>query len=128
MLDEPTSGLDPIVRREFIQDRHRRLPGRRPGTADGVRSTHLISEFEGLIDEFTIIDGGRELLSLEADDARGRFQKIQARFAGDYRRARAPGVRSIRRQGREIKVVTDGNSAESSTAQPVHRRMSGPRR
>ena len=28
-------------------------------------STHLISEFEGLIDEFTIIDGGRDVLTLE---------------------------------------------------------------
>jgi ABC-type multidrug transport system ATPase subunit len=38
-------------------------------------STHLISEFEGLIDEFTIIDGGRDVLTLEADEARGRFEK-----------------------------------------------------
>lgn len=38
-------------------------------------STHLISEFEGLIDEFTIIENGREILTLEADAARGRFEK-----------------------------------------------------
>jgi len=38
-------------------------------------STHLISEFEGLIDEFTIIDAGREVLTLGADAARGRFEK-----------------------------------------------------
>ena len=38
-------------------------------------STHQISEFEGLIDQFTIIEGGREVLTLEADAARGRFEK-----------------------------------------------------
>ena len=38
-------------------------------------STHLISEFEGLIDEFTIIERGREVLTLEADAARGRFER-----------------------------------------------------
>ena len=44
-------------------------------------STHLISEFEGLIDEFTIIEEGRELLTMAADAARDRFRKIRARFA-----------------------------------------------
>ena len=38
-------------------------------------STHLISEFEGLIDEFTIIDRGREVLTLDADAARARHEK-----------------------------------------------------
>ena len=37
-------------------DGHRRLPGWRPGRRTVFVSTHLISEFEGLIDEFTIID------------------------------------------------------------------------
>ena len=60
VLDEPTSGLDPIVRREFIET----VIGAYQSGGDGNRtvfvSTHLISEFEGLIDEFTIIDGGKE--------------------------------------------------------------------
>ena len=43
-------------------------------------STHLIAEFEGLIDEFTIIEQGRELLTMNADAARDRFKKIHARF------------------------------------------------
>jgi hypothetical protein len=34
-----------------------------------------------LIDEFTIIEQGRELLTMEADAARDRFRKIRARFA-----------------------------------------------
>ena len=112
VLDEPTSGLDPIVRREFIQTVIGAYQDADPGRRTVFVSTHLIAEFEGLIDEFTIIDGGRELLSLDADDARGRYQKIQARFAGDVGELALGRVRQVRRQGREIEVVTDGNSAE----------------
>lgn len=74
VLDEPTSGLDPIVRREFIQTVIGAYQDGDPGRRTVFVSTHLISEFEGLIDEFTIIDGGRNVLTLEADAARGRFE------------------------------------------------------
>jgi ABC-2 type transport system ATP-binding protein len=112
VLDEPTSGLDPIVRREFIETVIGAYQDADPGRRTVFVSTHLISEFEGLIDQFTIIEGGRELLSLEADEARGRYQKIQARFAGEVGDVRLAGVRQVRRQGREIEIVTEGNSAE----------------
>jgi ABC-type multidrug transport system ATPase subunit len=75
VLDEPTSGLDPIVRREFIQTVIGAYQDGDPGRRTVFVSTHLISEFEGLIDEFTIVDEGREVLTLEADAARGRFEK-----------------------------------------------------
>jgi ABC-2 type transport system ATP-binding protein len=75
VLDEPTSGLDPIVRREFIRTVIGAYQDGDPGRRTVFVSTHLISEFEGLIDEFTIIDRGREVLTLEADAARGRFEK-----------------------------------------------------
>jgi len=112
VLDEPTSGLDPIVRREFIETVIGAYQDADPDRRTVFVSTHLIAEFEGLIDEFTIIEGGRELLSLDADEARGRFQKIQARFAADAEEVRLAGVRHVRRQGREIEIVTEGNSAE----------------
>jgi ABC-2 type transport system ATP-binding protein len=75
VLDEPTSGLDPIVRREFIQTVIGAYQDADPARRTVFVSTHLISEFEGLIDEFTIIDAGREVLTLESDAARGRFEK-----------------------------------------------------
>src|SRR3954468_670404 len=81
VLDEPTSGLDPIVRREFIQTVIGAYQDADPGKRTVFVSTHLISEFEGLIDDFTIIEDGREVLSLDADGARSRYQKIYARFA-----------------------------------------------
>ena len=58
ILDEPTSGLDPIVRREFIQTVIGAYQDGDPERRTVFVSTHLISEFEGLIDEFTIIDRG----------------------------------------------------------------------
>ena len=75
VLDEPTSGLDPIVRREFIET----IIGAYQDGGDGERtvfvSTHLISEFEGLIDEFTIIEQGKALLTVASDEARARYEK-----------------------------------------------------
>jgi ABC-2 type transport system ATP-binding protein len=112
VLDEPTSGLDPIVRREFIET----VIGAYQEGVSGERtilvSTHMIAEFEGLIDEFTIVDTGRSILTLGADEARARYQKIAARFS-----TAAPEVvldKAVRshRNGRDLTVITDGNAAE----------------
>ena len=109
ILDEPTSGLDPIVRREFIQTV---IGAYQAGDAERRTvfvSTHLISEFEGLIDEFTIIEKGRNLLTLEADVARNRFRKIQARFAQEPPQLDLAGALHVRRDGRELELLVDGN-------------------
>jgi len=74
LLDEPTSGLDPIVRREFIKTVIGAYQDGNPGNRTILVSTHLIAEFEGLIDEFTIMDEGRSVMTLTADEARGRYQ------------------------------------------------------
>src|SRR5437762_3509014 len=81
VLDEPTSGLDPIVRREFIETVIGAYQEGDPGNRTILVSTHLITEFEGLIDEFTIMDGGRAVMTLDADQSRERYQRIRARFA-----------------------------------------------
>ena len=111
VLDEPTSGLDPIVRREFIQTVIGKYQEGDPGRRTVFVSTHLIAEFEGLIDEFTIIDRGREVLSLDADTARERHQKIYARFTDEVPALAFPGVRVLRRQGREVELLTSGSPA-----------------
>ena len=112
MLDEPTSGLDPIVRREFIETVIGAYQSGDPGHRTVFVSTHLISEFEGLIDEFTIIEQGRELLTMEADAARGRFKKIRARFAQPLERHDFPGALSVKENGREIEILANGNSEQ----------------
>ena len=111
VLDEPTSGLDPIVRREFIQTV---IGAFQEGGRDRTVfvSTHLISEFEGLIDEFTIIDNGRDVLTLDADAARERYQRIYARFPDEPSRLDLTGAHVLRRAGREVEIVARGNSAQ----------------
>ena len=111
VLDEPTSGLDPIVRREFIQTVIGAYQEGDPGRRTVFVSTHLISEFEGLIDQFTIIEGGRDVLTLDADAARERYQKIHARFAVEPAGLDLAGARVLRR-GRDIEVLVNGNANE----------------
>ena len=75
-------------------------------------STHLISEFEGLIDEFTIIEQGCELLTMEADAARDRFRKIRARFAQPPAQLDLSGAMDVKQSGREVEILTNGNSEQ----------------
>jgi ABC-2 type transport system ATP-binding protein len=112
VLDEPTSGLDPIVRREFIQTVIGAYQEGDPGRRTVFVSTHLISEFEGLIDEFTIIDQGRNVLTLEADAARERYQRIYARFAAEPGNLDLPGEHVVRRRGRETEIIASGDSSD----------------
>jgi len=112
VLDEPTSGLDPIVRREFIETVIGAYQSGDPERRTVFVSTHLISEFEGLIDEFTIIEQGRELLTMAADAARDRFRKIRARFAQPPGKIELPGALSVKETGREIEILANGSSEE----------------
>lgn len=112
VLDEPTSGLDPIVRREFIQTVIGAYQEGDPGRRTVFVSTHLISEFEGLIDQFTIIEGGRDVLTLDADTARERYQKIYARFATEPGPLDLGGARVVRQRGGDLEVLVNGNAAD----------------
>jgi ABC-2 type transport system ATP-binding protein len=112
LLDEPTSGLDPIVRREFIETVIGAYQSSDPARRTVFVSTHLIAEFEGLIDEFTIIEQGRELLTMDADGARDRFRKIRARFAESPPKLELAGALNVRQTGREIEVLANGNSEQ----------------
>ena len=111
VLDEPTSGLDPIVRREFIETVIGAYQSGDPGRRTVFVSTHLISEFEGLIDEFTIIEQGRNLLTMEADAARERFKKIRVRFPQELK-LDLPGALKVKRAGREMEILANGNSEQ----------------
>jgi ABC-type multidrug transport system ATPase subunit len=112
VLDEPTSGLDPIVRREFIETMIGAYQEGNPGNRTILVSTHLITEFEGLIDEFTIIDGGRVVVTLDSDQARERFQKIRARFAQSPPELDLKPALRVRREGRELELIVNGAGPE----------------
>jgi ABC-2 type transport system ATP-binding protein len=112
VLDEPTSGLDPIVRREFIETVIGAYQEGNPGNRSIFISTHLITEFEGLIDEFTIIDRGRVVLTLDSDHARERYQKIRARFAQSPPQLDLTAALHVRREGRELELIVNGAGPE----------------
>jgi ABC-2 type transport system ATP-binding protein len=116
VLDEPTSGLDPLVRREFIRTIIGAYQDGDPTRRTVFVSTHLISEFEGLIDEFTIIDQGREVVSLGADAARERYRRLRARFPQEPPKTPIPGALSARREGRELEVIVNGRADEALLA------------
>lgn len=105
VLDEPTSGLDPVVRRDFIRTVIGAFHGQAPDERTVFVSTHLISEFEGLIEEFTVIDQGREVLTMEADAARVAYQRIHARFSSPVESLDLPGAR-VKWSGRDAEIVT----------------------
>ena len=111
VLDEPTSGLDPIVRREFIETVIGAYQSGDPTRRTVFVSTHLISEFEGLIDEFTIIEGGKNLLTMDADAARDRFKKIRARFPSETKLNLSAAL-NVKQSGREVEVLANGNSEQ----------------
>ncbi|MBL9128171.1 MAG: ABC transporter ATP-binding protein [Verrucomicrobiales bacterium] len=108
ILDEPTSGLDPIVRREFIEAVIGAYQEADPGRRTVFVSTHLIAEFEGLIDRFTIVEGGKATISLEADEARSKYRRLRARFASEPPSIEVPGILRQTRNGRELELVTNG--------------------
>jgi len=110
ILDEPTSGLDPIVRREFIETVIGAYQSTDPENRTVFVSTHLISEFEGLIDRFTIIEQGRELMTSDADTARDRFKKISVRFSETVPKLNLTDALRITQNGREIEILANGNS------------------
>jgi ABC-2 type transport system ATP-binding protein len=105
ILDEPTTGLDPVVRREFIETVIGAYQDVAPQHRTILISTHLISEFEGLVDDFTIIDSGRDILTSSADAARGRFRRIHARFTTQPPVMEIGNLVDFRRRGREIELV-----------------------
>jgi ABC-2 type transport system ATP-binding protein len=112
VLDEPTSGLDPIVRREFIETVIGAYQEGNSGNRTILVSTHLISEFEGLIDEFTIIDRGRVVVTHGSDQARERYQKIRARFTQSPPELDLKAALKVRREGRDLELIVNGAGPE----------------
>lgn len=115
VLDEPTSGLDPLVRRQFLEAVIGAFQDRQPEHRTLFVSTHLIREFEGVIDEFSVLAHGRLVLTATADEARARFGRLRAWFDGDVS-ATLPlkPLRAPRQQGRSVEVLVDGALAAVS--------------
>jgi hypothetical protein len=65
-----------------------------------------------LIDEFTLIDRGHAVLTLDADQARERYQKIRARFAQSLPEVDLAAALRVHRDGRELELIVNGGGPE----------------
>ena len=112
ILDEPTSGLDPLIRREFISTVIGAYQDGGPENRTVFVSIHLITEFEGLIDEFTIIEQGKELLTLPTEQAQSEFKRLRCRFPEpptiplDH-----SSVLEFQQDGRQVEIILRGDTA-----------------
>ena len=59
---------------------------------------------------------GRRMAGLEADAARGRYVKLRASFAGVVPEGMLPGALQVRREGRELEVLVNGELAKVRSA------------
>lgn len=113
VLDEPTTGLDPLVRRQFIEAIIGVFQERDPQRKTLLVSTHLITEFEGVADGFTVMSQGRVVLSSNADDARARYCRLRGWF--DQEAPESVPMKTVkppRRDGRCLEVVVDDGAPD----------------
>lgn len=112
LLDEPTSGLDPVVRKEFIKTVIGAYQEGDPEKRTVFVSTHLITEFEGLIDEFTIIEKGKDILTTSTEEAKASLRKVVVRFADEGTDLSKIECLECDQDGREAELFCNGNSAQ----------------
>ena len=110
ILDEPTSGLDPLIRKEFIEVVIGAYQESDPENRTVLVSTHLITEFEGLIDEFTILDQGKTIFSALTENARASFRRIRARFPDTPPKIQSSEIVTQNVDGRTVEYLTFGDS------------------
>jgi ABC-2 type transport system ATP-binding protein len=117
VLDEPTSGLDPLVRGQFLEAVIGAFQDRQPERKTLLVSTHLIREFEGVIDEFSVLAHGRLVLTATADAARARFNRLRAWFDAEVPEALpVKPLRTKRLLGRSLELVIDGEAEAAGRA------------
>ena len=88
LLDEPLSGIDPLTREQIL----RALVGEFPEGTSVVLSTHQVSEAESLFDRVLVLDGGKVLLSGDADAIRASRGESIDRALKDAALAAREGV------------------------------------
>ena len=68
ILDEPLGGVDPSTRDKIL----RTIMSNFGENSSLLITTHLVSDIEKILDEVIIIDGGKVVLSGDADEIRSR--------------------------------------------------------
>jgi len=108
ILDEPSEGLDPVGIEELLQT----LVG---AASDGTTiffSSHQLPEVERIADRVCIVDHGMLVEEFALDELRQDYRRITFGFANDAPddELRIPGIRRVRRAGRQLSLVVSGNA------------------
>ena len=108
ILDEPTEGLAPVGIEQLLQT----LVG---ATSEGTTiffSSHQLPEVERIADRVCIVDRGVLVEDFALDELREDYRRITLGFANDAPRdeLRIPGIRRVRRVGRQLSLVVSGNA------------------
>jgi ABC-2 type transport system ATP-binding protein len=109
VLDEPTSGLDPAASEEVLQAIVSHV------TTEQLTvffSSHHLADVDQIADHIAIIDAGRTVVAGPLEDLRAQYRRVQLVFTGEAPdiRFRAPGVISVRRQGRVLTALSNAGS------------------
>jgi ABC-2 type transport system ATP-binding protein len=109
MLDEPTSGLDPAANEEVLQAIVTHVSTE---NATVFFSSHHLADVDQIADHIAIIDAGRSVVSGPLEDLRAQYRRVQLVFTGEAPDItfHAPGVISVRRQGRVLTALSSAGS------------------
>ena len=57
-----------------------------------------------------MLDQGKAVLTADADEARSKFRRLRAEFAGEAPpESEFPSAKSVRRQGRTLELIVNGD-------------------
>jgi ABC-2 type transport system ATP-binding protein len=108
ILDEPMDGLDPAAGEDLLRELTSLT------ATEGTTiffSSHQIADVEQIADHVCIIDKGRSIVSGALDDLKLHCQRLHVVFEQDVpgRVQWVDGVASVRRDGRMLSILANGN-------------------
>ena len=116
LFDEPYAGLDPMARQLFY-DRLLADYAEHPRTV--LLSTHLIDEAAGLLERVVVIDRGRIVLNMDADDLRGAATSVSGPAIAVAEFTAGRSVWDRRRIASQESAVVAGTLDETDRARAV---------
>jgi ABC-2 type transport system ATP-binding protein len=120
ILDEPTIGLDPLAQQVFYELIHEE---QEQGKTIFL-SSHLLGEVERTCSRVGVIREGRLVVVEEINDLKKKRVKwVEAELKGevDPDTFKMPGVRSVQKEGKILRLAIEGNYSEVLKALAAYR-------